>query len=103
MVLEHPPNIVSAETHNANPPKMRDADMIFLFWAHCRARLNGFTGMTSGHPLETGCLPQADIVLDQLHALDLAGDIAGPHHFAVGRDEAAQLHRSLEGFDVDLG
>jgi hypothetical protein len=47
-------------------------------------------------------LLQDQIVFDQLHAIDMLGDMdrAG---FAVGRiDKAAELNDALHGFDMDL-
>ncbi len=45
----------------------------------------------------------AHIVFDRLHAWHVAGNLDCFIDVVLGVDEAAELHHSFEGFDVDLG
>src|SRR5258706_8622371 len=43
------------------------------------------------------------VILDRLHPFDVASNLDRPIDVGLGSNEAAELHHTLEGFDVDLG
>ena len=47
-------------------------------------------------------LLDAHVILDRGHALDALRDLDRLAHGRIGTDEAAELHRALEGLDVNL-